>query len=45
MLRPEDDTVRAVDLPEREQAAPVPLPDSPDWDACARRALPPLAKV
>jgi len=38
MLRPEDDDIRAVDLPERLQMAPVPLPDDPDWHACARCA-------
>ncbi len=36
MLRPEDDEVRAVDLPERIQAAPVPMPVDPDWAACAK---------
>ncbi len=36
MLRPEDDAIRAADLPEREQLRAAPAPELPDHDACAR---------
>ncbi len=39
MLRPEDDVIRATDLPEREQLRPpIPL-DNPDHRACAECVL------
>jgi hypothetical protein len=45
MLRPEDDAIRATDLPEREQLRAAPAPDEADHDACARWGAFPSSRV
>lgn len=42
MLRPEDDVIRATDLPEREQLRPPVAPDNVDHRICAECAPSPL---